>query len=139
MKMRKLMRTRKANMIMALWVDYIKRGQLKTVTSRFCRKILGNHKLSSCYRQIFKLTLPKYKYEWNYDSHAQFRSNLRWDPSQLARIIIIFGGLITKWNLKDFKDDIGIQSALSKIYWGFPANLSICYRESISYSFIHTI
>ena len=32
-----------------------------------------------------------------------------------------------------------IQSALSKIYWGSPANISISYIESISYSFVYTI
>ena len=32
-----------------------------------------------------------------------------------------------------------IQSALSKIYWGSPANPRTSYRESISYGFVYTI
>ena len=31
---------------------------------------------------------------------------------------------------------LGLQSALSNVYWGSPANISICYIESICYSFM---
>ena len=41
---------------------------------------------------------------------------------------------------KEKKLHIGlVQSTFSKIYWGSPVNLSISYRDSISYSFVYTI